>query len=205
MASADAVAEPVAYSFSGSIQNVVGNAQGIAQGDSISGTFFYDPTAIAASGSNAYLSSFPLASGYQITAVIDGHTVWAPEVMEVIKGAGNNPSFAIGFGTPSVDGQTFSAGQFSIGGWTVAFSNLPQTLSISLFPLSHGGMTGEIVSDKTGNPAVAIVFAINTIIPVPEPATFAMHVVGICGLGFVVWRRKTHRQPSQPDLAILTG
>lgn len=182
-----AVAAPTEYAFSGVLLG--GGIAGEALSDSsVQGTFFYDPDAAPAPGADALASVYTLDPGYQLTVIVDGHTVSSPEIQKAWVAEGTtNLTVSFGFGVPTIDGVPLAAGSLVMGGmsmhWTQGADHLPAVLGVSTFSM---GWLGSLNGFRDASPGATVsdrlLFTVTSISPVPEPDASVLLLLGVAGL-----------------------
>jgi hypothetical protein len=82
----------------------------------------------------------------------------------------------------------------STGVFLQTASNGPSTNYTDITPFSFTGTAGDNVLTffiTDGGPPSAFAFDVTSVSAVPEPSTWAMMILGFCGVGFMAYRRKS--------------
>ena len=87
---------------------------------------------------------------------------------------------------------SFTSPNFSVGGLSFADSQ-GVFFNLTSFPDGNDRITNSVVDPAgvgTPTPALLETFTLTAVSAVPEPSTWAMMILGFCGLGFMAYRRK---------------
>jgi hypothetical protein len=142
---------------------------------------YFNPAYAANSTTSEWISnSFDGTPGLQTITFRTTFTVDAPVLITALWGADNSGSIVL-------NGATTLASLPGLGDPTDNFNNLHPVS----FVADVGTDTLDFVITDTG-PPLAFRFEVGQVSAVPEPATWAMMILGFLGVGFVAYRRKSN-------------
>ena len=199
---ATAQTAPMTYNFEGTLTDVPLSLPSLAVGDTFTGTFSIESTAVDLGPSPYYSVQGTYAAGYSMTVTVSGHTysssdgeVWVIDGAEDVFIAANKAGLYQA-GTPATGPGLDGLLPYGLGLVLISKSNdlftstaLPSNLtlssfnSFSFFALNFDAANAWVYGTFTSLTQV-------TAAPVPEASTGAMLALG---LGALAWARRRQR------------
>jgi len=199
----------VSENFSGTIQSVLDpGSTGIALGDTISGSFAYDPTQSGSGGLYTFTGS-PLVHTFTFTIFDSGGNqvftdyytgnVTAYYAINVVYGYTSNPQYPGVNGTElDIRGDTlYNQGKGVSPGFDLALFDPGNVGTLPSNPLPDSTVITNFVSNEAlltwGAPTTQSFTADISFQSVPEPSSLLMGVLGLCTctIGFLALRRES--------------
>jgi hypothetical protein len=125
---------------------------------------------------------------------ISGSFIW-DTTTEAVSSANTVITGAVQPGSYTLGGSSVNSTNFSISSASAAFifvfnNNLDLGLTQPLLNLNSGFAQTQLITGADRWLALSATGSISAVSAVPEPSTWAMMILGFCGLGFMAYRRK---------------